>query len=318
MYVSIASIWDCRCCDRVAMSQSTSRPKTTQGRADLQITKYCCFLQNSEGTAHGCGFIVKFKGIKLLALDWKKRRKIRELETDYALITSHDTIPGLSPTDLNDWKVSCKCIENGNEQTLNNLVCGVTSCCGPETLFAGHSSDAIVFRPHPGNAGCDIQLNITILFLTKHFEDLLQGFPPVIPVKVYLDQESYTQEYKQIRLNTGGELVIYYHDRIRSVKSTAVSLAEQQGISNQSTPVVSVEQQNTSVHEQVLSKEIIEFERLQKLVLQLHSTTEIGHGCPVVYFNPEPSIIGVYVGKTKQRGQDIVVTFHGILRLLQG
>ena len=319
MYVSIASIWDCRCCDRVAMSQTTSRPKTTQGRAAReQITKYCCFLQNPEGTSHGCGFIMKFKGVELFALDWKERRKIRELETDYALITSHDTIPGLSPTDLNDWKVSCEGIGNGNEQTLNNLVCGVTSCCGPETLFAGHSSDAIVFRPHPGNVGCDIQLNITILFLTKHFEDLLQDSPPVLPVKVYLDQESYTQEYKQI-INTGGELEVYYCDRFRSIKSTAVSLAERQGTSEQSAAAVSVEQQNTSVHERAVSKEIIEFERLQKLVL--HSTTEIGHGCPVVYLNPvtnEPSIIGVYVGKTKQRGQDIVVTFHGILRLLQG
>ena len=309
MYVSIASIWDYRCCDRVAMSQVTS---SSQGRADCQITKYCCFLQNPEGTAHGCGFIVKFEGIKLLALDWEKRRKI-EVQTDYALITSHDTIPDSS--DLNGWKVSCEGIGNGNLQTLSNLVCGVISCCGPKTLFAGHSSDANVFRSHRGDAGCDIQLNIAILFLTKLLKKLLQDSPPVIPVNVYLDQESYTQKYKQIS-NTGGELVVYYCDKTRSVKSTVVLLADRQGTS---TGVVA-EQQNASVHKQGLSQEIIEFEKLQKL--EANSRMKICHGSPVVHLDPDPnksSVIGVYVGKTnRHKEQDIVVTFHGILRLLQG
>ena len=301
------------------MSQSTSSPKVTQGRADWQITKYCCFLR--KGTAHGCGFIVEFRGVqsaKLLALEWKKQRKIGELQTDYALITSHDTIPGSSGSSssyLNGWTVSSEGIENGNEQTLSELICEFISCCGPETLFAGHSLDANVFRSH-GNAGCDIQLNIAILFLNKSFEDLLQAStvsPPVIPVNVYLDQESHTQKYKQI-VNTGGKLEVYYCDNIRSVKSTAVSLAEREGISKQST--AAVEQQDASVHEQILSQEIIEFERLQKLELQ--SRTGISHGSPVVYLDSdsnEPFIIGVYVGKTKQ---DTVVTLYGILRLLQG
>ena len=304
------------------MSQSTNSPKVTQGRADWQITKYCCFLR--KGTAHGCGFIVDFRGVqcaKLLALEWKERRKIGKLQTDYALITSHDTIPGSSASSssyLNGWKVSCEGITNGNEQTLSDLICDAISCCGPETLFAGHSLDANVFCSH-GNAGCDIQLNIAILFLNKSFEKLLQGStvsPLVIPVKEYLDQNTYTQEYKQI-INTGGELEVYYCDKIRSVKRTAVSLAELEGILKQSTAAVSAEQQNASVHK--LSQQLIEFERLQKL--ELHSTTEIGHGSPVVHLNPdtsEPSIIGVYVGKTKQRGQDTVVTLYGILRLLQG
>ena len=46
---------------------------------------------------------------------------------------------------------------------------------------------------------------------------------------------------------------------------------------------------------------------------------EICHGSPV-YLNPdtnEPFVIGVYVGETVT-SQQIVVTFHGILRLLQG
>ena len=71
------------------------------------------------------------------------------------------------------------------------------------------------------------------------------------------------------------------------------------------------------MHTQVLSQQLIEFERLQKL--ELHSTTEIGHGSPVVCIHTsEPSIIGVYIGETKHRGQDTVVTLYGILQLLQG
>ena len=114
---------------------------------DYLIAKYCCLLLNAAagGTAnHGNGFIVELEGLqsaKLLALDWKKREKIGELETDYVLITSHDTIPGLSLSELNGWTVSCQAIESGNEQTLSDLVCGVISCCGHESFIGpGHSA----------------------------------------------------------------------------------------------------------------------------------------------------------------------------------
>ena len=287
--------------------------QATQGRAD-PIVKYCCVLQTDlEGTVvNGDGFIVEFQGLQeaeLLALNWRNRRKTGGLQTDYALITSHDTMPGLSPSALKDWTFSCQGIESGKtkKQQLSNFVCGVISCCGSETLFAGHSPDAKVFVAHHGNANCDIQLNIAILFLNKSFEELLQRstgkvrtlLPPVVPVGTYLDQ---TLEYEQII--TRGELDVYScNARMRTVKTT---LAKQQDTSGQNTA-------------SVLNKEIVEFERLQKL--ETCSTIEIGHGSPVVYLNPETkeaSIIGVYVGETKQKGRYIVVTIHGILRLLQG
>ena len=289
----------------------TQFPQATQRRAD-PIVKYCCVLQTDlEGVVvNGDGFIVEFQGLqeaKLLSLTWEKRSKTGELQTDYALITSHDTMPGLSPSALKDWTFSCQGIESGKKQKLSNFVCGVISCCGSETLFAGHSPDAKVFRPHPGNANCDIQLNIAMLFLNKSFEKLLQGIsgtlsPPVVSVGVYQ-----TQEYKQI-INSRGKLNVYCCNWIENVKTT---LAMQQGTSEPRTAAASVEQQNASVHETALSQEIIEFERVQKL--ESYSTVEIGHGSPVVYLNPETketSIIGVYVGKTKQRGQDIVVTIR--------
>ena len=273
-----------------------------------RIANYCCFLQ-SAGT-HGSGIIVKFEGLRnanLLAL--KKRDKIGKLETDYALVTSHDTIPGLSRSELDHWIVSCQGIENGRKkEILSNIVCGVISCCGPESLFAGHTADATVtvFRSHHGNAGCDIQLNITILFLNRSFEELLQGstvFPPVIPVNEYLDQNTYTQKHRPI-IDTGRNSGVSYMycDRIQSVKTALFSV---------------VEQQRTLEHEQELTWE---FERFQKL--ESSSTMEICHGSPV-YLNPdtntnEPLMIGVYVGRTSQKGVQLVVTFHGILRLLQG
>ena len=272
------------------------------------IANYCCFLQSVDAGAHGSGFIVELKDLQranLLALNWKRRGKTGELQTDYALVTSHDTIPGLSLSQLrlNSWTISCQGIKNGCEQTLGDLVCGVISCCGPESLFAGHTADATVtvFRPHPAKASCSIQLNIAILFLNKSFEELLQGstvFPPVIPVNEYLDQKY------QLVINTGRNSCVSYCDGIQSVKTASFSV---------------VEQQRTSEHEQTLTREINEFERSQKLDSNT-TMTEICHGSPV-YLNPdtnEPSMIGVYVGRTRQRGEQLVVTFHGILRLLQG
>ena len=290
---------------------SQSQRAKASGTVD-RITKYCCFLQSVNTGAHGSGFIVELKHLQcanLLALNWEKRGKAGNLQTDYALVTSHDTIPGLSLSDLNRWTVSCRGIQDGNEQTLSDLVCGVISCCGPESLLAGHTAGATVtvFRPHPGNASCDIQLNITILLLNKSFAVLLQEskvFPPVIPVSEYLDKNVYTQQ-QQLIINTGRNSCVSYCDGVQSVNTASLSV---------------VEQQRTSEHGQVLAREMIEFEKFQKL--ESNTTMEICHGSPV-YLNPdtnEPLVIGVYVGKTSasQKGEELVVTFHGILRLLQG
>jgi len=132
---------------------------------------------------------------------------------------------------------------------------------------------------------CDIQLNTTILFLNKLFEVLLQESPfspPVIPINEYLDQNAYTQLH-QLIITTGRNSRVSYCDGIRSVKTASLSV---------------VEQQRTSEDEQVLARKIIEFERFQKL--ESNTTMEMSCGSPW-YLNPdtnEPSVIGVYVGKT--------------------
>ena len=138
------------------------RSTSDDRRADDHITRvlwFCCFLQNCK--THGRGFIVKLNGLwnaKLLALHWKNREKDGKLQTEYALVTSHDTIPGLSLAELKSerWTISCQGIQAGKEQTLSDLICGVISCCGPESLFAGHTDDAKVFLAHQGHVSCDI------------------------------------------------------------------------------------------------------------------------------------------------------------------
>ena len=274
--------------------------------ASRSVPKYCCYLQSVNTGAHGSGFIVELKDLhtaNLLALNWEKRGKTGELQTDYALITSHDTIPGSSLSELNRWTVWCQSIKNGNEQILSDLVCGVISCCGAESLLAGHTAETTVtvFRPHPGKASCDIQLNITILFLNSTFAVLSTVSPPMILVKEYLDQNAYTQLH-QLIITTGRNSCVSYCDGVRSVKTASLSV---------------VEHQHTSEHEQELSREMIEFEKFQKL--ESNATMKICHGSPV-YLNPDTDtdkVIGVHVGETVT-SQQLVVTFHGILRLLQG
>ena len=230
---------------------SQSQRAKASGIADC--IGYCCFLQSVNTGACGSGFIVELKHLQsanLLALNWKKRGKTGELQTDYALVTSHDTIPGSSLSELNRWTVSCRGIQDGNKQTLGNLVCGVISCCGLESLLAGYTAETTVtvFRPHPSKASCDIQLNITILFLNKLFEELVQEStvsPPVIPVNEYLHQNAYTHQH-QLIINTGRNSCISYCDEICSVKTASFSV---------------VEQQRTSEDEQELAREMIEFER---------------------------------------------------------
>ena len=284
-------------------------------------------MQNLTTEAYGNGFIVEFQDLlnsKLLALDWEKRNRKGRLQTNYALVTSHDTIPGLSLSDLNGWTFSCQGIETpGHMNTLTSLVCGVISCCGPESLFAAQC-EANVFHAHY-NASCNIQLNISILFLNKFFEELLQGavrsgytvYPPVVSVQQCLDQDAYSWEYEQV-ISSEKELAefslmpfnVYYCDGVRSSPHTAT--------------VSVVEQKHTTEHEEAISHEIMKLERLQKLCYTESNRSTLDgkyNGSPVVYHNlitNEYFIIGVQVGEIDQKGHYVAVTFHGILRLLQG
>ena len=314
------------------MPSQSQRAKAS--RIADRITRYCCFLQSVNTGAHGSGFIVELKDLrsaKLLVLDWKERGKTGELQTDYALITSHDTIPG-SISALKNWTVSCQGIENGSKKTLSDLVCGVISCCGPESVFdPGHQTQT---KHYILNAGCQVKLNITILFLKEKIQELLQEsgakhivFPPVISVPKCLNQEAYIQEYEQIISSVSVEehhsahIHVYYCDRVRRLpQTTAASLVVKQVTVQK----VTSDQQETSAPKGVFNREIAIFEKFQKIYYRESSSSTLNERCygsPVVYHNPasnECSIIAVHVGVTDQKGKYVAVTLHGILQTLQG
>ena len=302
---------------------------TTQRVNADAIAKYCCYLRGPEAR-HGSGFIVELEDLQnanLLALDAKSERE--KLQTNYALITSHNTIPG-SPKSLSKWEVSCQGINNGNELTLSKLVYRVISCCGSESLFDIPHGDENVVPEHPNiYIICKVGLNITILFLNSTFGNLLQGctvLPPGISVKKYLDQEAFFQKYEKIFGSVSSDrgkdqsessstpsVGVYYCSEPRSSpKTAAVTIAV-------------CEQQDTLQHYSELNRDITKFEKLQKLHCRESNSAkpvlEKCYGSPVVYHNPdtnEESIIGVHVGETDQKGKYVAVTFHGMLQMLQG
>lgn len=293
------------------------------------IAKYCCFLQNLEFEAHGMGFIVKLEDLPscdrkwLLIVDWKKQGKKGErAETDYVLITSHNTLSG-SLSALKGWTVSWQGTASGHRQTekaLSDLVCGVISCCGSESLFGIEHGDKKIFCAHP-SASCQMRLNVAILFLNKKFEELLkaaQVSPPVVSVQEYLARP---REYRQIissQKDIEPYCVCYYNGDGRSPQLLTAAISV-------------IEQQDRSVHEEgVLNKEIRKYEKLQKLCysMRLEASSSMQptslrkyYGSPVVYHDPdtnECSIIGVHVGETEREGEFFAVTLHGILQLIQG
>ena len=145
-----------------------------------------------------------------------------------------------------------------------------------------------------------------------------------VSVEECLDQKAYTQKYEQIITGEKGgstPFQLYCCDGIQSVKIKPISTVEHRGTSENSTTEVSLEQPNTSGHEQALSQEISDFEKLKKVKLNSLVETEC-HGSPVVYIDPdtnESSVIGVHVGDTDQiKGRDVEITWHGILKMLQG
>ena len=291
----------------------------------------------------------------LPALHWQERRRVGELQTNYALVTCHSTFPGLSPdsphlppdseiSSLNGWTISCPAIENGDKQNLRSLVCGVISCCGPESLFSrvvgGETAgkvlqEARALIPHPNDAQiCEIGLNITILFINKRFEELLRTAhsthslphsPPVVPVQKYLDHNACITELDQIIHEANCEkkqqsetsstqvLHVYYRNEAAGCpRTTAVSRIEYEHI-----PHV----QPSTKH--ALSHEMSMYEKFQKLTYHAGSSA-IGvlgkyFGSPLVYYNhstKEFTVIGVHTGFVQ--GRNVAVTFYGILHLLQG
>ena len=310
---------------RPVRATNRKSPRVDRPACD-NIAKYCCFLQNPK--AHGIGFIVKLEDLPSCDRKWKKQGKKGErAETDYVLITSHNTLSG-SLSALKGWTVSWQGIADGHRQTkksLSDLVCGVISCCGSESLFAIRHGDTKIFCAHP-SASCQMRLNVAILFLNKKFEELLkaaQVFPPVVSVQEYL---AHPREYRQI-ISSQKDIepyhVCYYNGDGRSPQLLTAAISV-------------IEQQDTSVHEEgVLNKEIRKFENLQKLCYRLEPSSSMkptsrkkkklalrkNYGSPVVYHNPitnERSIIGVHVGETDHKGEFFAVTLHGILRLIQG
>ena len=207
----------------------------------------------------------------------------------------------MSLSELEGWKVSCQGIENGDEQTLSDLVCGVISCCGHESLFGIQHGDFRMFLPHP-NLSCQIELNITILFLNSTFSEKLsmgQGvqestddcalLPPIVSVQKCLNLDVFSQEHNKIisTLSTvnGREksdsrsthsVHVYCCNGPRSSLKTAVSLSERQEMSKHDSAGV-------------ISQEIRNFERYQKLCYREseNSNALVGrcYGSPVVYQN---------------------------------
>ena len=312
-----------------------------------RITKYCCYLHKRGGGAetdsHGNGFIVDFRtddGQLQPALLALQQDRFGKLETTYALITAHRTIPSWSS--VSGWTISCPGIRNGDRQKMSDLVCGVISCCGPESLLAnsGHGhAKAVSEHTNVSVAKCDIQLNVTVLFLNKTFERLLHkgdssGRPflqiPVVPVQQCFDQNACTSNIQKLiregspamdKLQPGNEsrsasAEVYYCDGARNLTAAACTIS----VIEHSKP------QHISQHERPLSHKIATYERSQKVYYRESGTTskEVLRKCcgsPLVYHSrdaKEPTLIGVHVGESEQPGEFVAATLHGIIQLLRG
>ena len=328
---------------------SGSNGPSTGGAGD-RITKYCCYLHKRRGSAetdsHGNGFIVNFRtddGQLQPALLALQQDRFGKLETTYALITAHRTIPSWSS--VSGWTISCPGIRNGDRQKMSDLVCGVISCCGPDSLLAnsGHGhAKAVSKHTSVSVAKCDIQLNVTILFLNKSFEKLLHkgdnpGRPflqiPVVPVQQCFDQNACASNIQKLiregstamdKVQPGNEsrsastepFQVYYCDGARNLTAAAYTVS----VIEHSKP------QCISQHERPLSHKIATYERSQKVYYRESGTTsnEVLRKCcgaPFVYHSrdaKEPTLIGVHVGESEQPGEFVAATLHGIIQLLRG
>ena len=230
----------------------------------------------------------------------KYSKEYGSVQTSYALITCHHTIPGMS--NLNGWNLKFELGKSILRSPLKSLVCGAVSCCGENGLISSGplkpmKGNTAGFSPHL-NRYCCLDLDFTVLFLNSTFE------------RFVLNRKGVQTRLPEINLNllraeNHRQLQLYQRERhgVVSIPLTSVSVQPQDSSPN-------TLKEEIEAHK---IRQVIHYTQSEGQLTQCHS------GSPLVSCDPDSdtTLVGIHT----KAGSDFWgsgITVYGIFELLKG
>ena len=311
------------------------------------FSSYCCRLVRADetqaeypSTYQPYGTIVKLSGLPLndelrnqlipgLSL------RVRNVSTEYVLVTTHSLIPKSSY--LNLWKFSEEFLgPHVAKKTLGKYVSGMVSCCGEESGFI--IPGPTTAREHGGKK-CNLGLNFTVLFLNEKFKEQYcthygsQPNPPCVDINQCRADINLVCKYFSLYLpqTQECELVQATLTEVASSTNSSGSFEVISGVSpngrvSMSAVGLSVidvaesprgnSSDESSAHRSnmKLAQDIVTFQRVKSV--QCKGSSHLCEGMPLVYMSTDGQEFSKLIGVLTGDGQALIL--GSLFHLLQG
>ena len=310
--------------------------------SDDNFVGYCCrlVLADPETPAElstSCqpyGTIIKLNGLRL-PLDFQQLHqllpgltlRVKDMQTEYLLVTTHSLIPKSS--DLRLWKFPDEFISA--KKTLDKYVSGALSCCGEESGFIIPGSTTAL--EHRGKK-CNLGLNFTVLFLNEKFKQHYcaqygsQPNPPCVNIKeckadidtvckhLHLPQASAqatdasTEAASSIE-SSGSFEVITAVSPNGKVSMSAV------GLNTIDDAELAQRNESATLRSNLeLTRDIITFQRVKTVQCRGPMASHLSAGMPLVYMSTDNHHTSKLIGIQTGDGQALILS--ALFYLLQG
>ena len=323
--------------------QGTSSQKhKTMSSNQENFAGYCCRLVrvDSETQSESCqayGTIVRLGGLSL-PLDGKQlhqqlpglTQRVKDVQTEYFLLTTHSLIPNSS--DLNLWKFSDDFL--GCKKTLDKYVSGIISCCGEESGFV--IPGPTTAREHRDKK-CKLGLNFTILFLSERFvkQHYLAHYtnhpnPPCVNIKECTADIDLLGKYLHLTHTLESEATGSSTDAALSAESggtfeaiagvsssgrVSLSAVEVSIIDDAGSPQKKAPSESSALGSSMeLAQDIVTFQKVK--TVQCKGSSHLSAGMPLVYMRTDGQESSKLIGVLTGDGRALILS--SLFHLLQG
>ena len=308
---------------------------------------YCCRLvradpettTESSTICHPYGTIVKLSGLGPLPLDRQRLHqllpgltlRVKDIQTEYVLVTTHSLIPKSS--DLSLWKFPDEFINT--KKTLDKYVSGIVSCCGEESGFIIPGSTTAL--EHRGKK-CNLGLNFTVLYLNEKFKNHYcaqygnQPNPPCVNIKeckadieavckhlhlpqasqCVLSQATDTSTEAALSVESSGSFEV-----ISAVSPNGKISMSAIGLNAIDDGELAQRNESSTIRSNLeLARDIITFQRVKTVRCRGPMTSHLSAGMPLVYMSTDDHHSSKLIGVLTGDGQALIL--GTLFYLLQG
>ena len=289
---------------------------------------YCCRLVRIDSETQSESYLAYGTIVRLSGLLYGKQLhqqlpgltlKVKDVQTEYVLLTTHSLIPNSS--DLSLWKFSDDFL--GCKKTLDKYVIGVISCCGEESGFI--IPGPTTAREHRDKK-CNLGLSFTLLFLNERF--VKQHYPATHPNPPYVniseckaDMEllgkylhpTHTQESGATGISTDAALSAESGGTFEVI--AGVSSNGKVSLSAVEVSIIDQKKESSVLRSNMeLARDIVIFQKIK--TVQCKGSSHLSAGMPLVYVSTDGQESSKLIGVLTEEGRVLILS--SLFHLLQG